>query len=350
MAVEIASEEVRSGIGSRLQAARERKGFTVLQAAERLHVDSHVVEHLEAENFQALGAPVYVRGHLRRYAELVGEEPSELQAMYSRTVTTAQPDLTRVPKAEATDEAGKLLVPAIIGLTGFVLVGAVWWVLSGRGNPSRLEQPTPLSPSEPPAVVSHPLAARTASTAPVSQSVPASHKRPPPAMSAHATAPAHQEVMARQTPHPALAPPAKPVPRAAPTRAAPLTAAVIAKKPPPVVPARPGTAHTASASSASAKPVTPPVKDTQITLTFNSDSWVEVYDATGQRLFYDIGAAGSTHVLHGRPPLRVMLGNGPGVSVSINGHPAAIKPTLRPDGSAHFIISRDGRVYRRNGG
>ena len=54
--------DTRAGIGTRLRAAREKKGLTLLQAAERLHLDSRILEWLEAENFAALGAPVYARG------------------------------------------------------------------------------------------------------------------------------------------------------------------------------------------------------------------------------------------------------------------------------------------------
>jgi cytoskeleton protein RodZ len=61
-------EEGGVGIGARLRAARERRGLTVLQAAEKLHLDARVLEGLEVGNFEPLGAAVYVRGHLRRYA------------------------------------------------------------------------------------------------------------------------------------------------------------------------------------------------------------------------------------------------------------------------------------------
>ncbi len=60
-------------IGARLRAGREKMGLTVLQVAERIHTDPKIVEAIEAQNFQALGAPVYARGHIRHYADLVGE-------------------------------------------------------------------------------------------------------------------------------------------------------------------------------------------------------------------------------------------------------------------------------------
>jgi len=78
-----AGGDLRAGIGSRLRAAREKKSLTILQAAEKMHVDARILESLEAEDFVALGAPVYARGHLRHYAELVGESPTELQQLYA---------------------------------------------------------------------------------------------------------------------------------------------------------------------------------------------------------------------------------------------------------------------------
>jgi len=82
MASEVGGEQ-RCGTGARLRGAREKKGLTVHEAAEKLHVDARTLEALEAEDFAALGADVYVRGHLRRYAEFIGESPAELQELYA---------------------------------------------------------------------------------------------------------------------------------------------------------------------------------------------------------------------------------------------------------------------------
>lgn len=117
------------GIGARLRSARERSRLTIMQAAERLHVDAEVLEALEAENFATLGAPVYVKGHLRHYAELVGESAQALSELYSQGTRVPQPDLTRIPKP-APDHAGRLVTPAVIVLVGFAMVGAIWWGLS----------------------------------------------------------------------------------------------------------------------------------------------------------------------------------------------------------------------------
>src|ERR1700744_2186257 len=113
-----AGGDIRAGIGSRLRAARKKKTLTILQAAEKMHVDARILESLEAEDFAALGAPVYARGHLRHYAELVGESPAELQALYADSTKAApsQPDLTRTPRVAPESDPGRLVAPAVIGL------------------------------------------------------------------------------------------------------------------------------------------------------------------------------------------------------------------------------------------
>jgi cytoskeleton protein RodZ len=130
------------GIGARLRAARERKGQTILQAAEKLHVDARVLEALEAENFEPLGAAVYVRGHLRHYAELVGESPAQLQELYTNTSPQTCPDLTRIPRGERAPESARLMLPALLGVLGLTLAGLLWWLLTLPGA-----KPRPLSPA-----------------------------------------------------------------------------------------------------------------------------------------------------------------------------------------------------------
>src|SRR6266702_1352599 len=116
------------GIGARLRAGREKLGLTVLQVAERIHTDPKIVDAIEAENYEALGAPVYARGHIRHYAELVGESPAELIALYSNLSKVAQPDLTRIVKAPAGIDSSKLVAPALLVIAVFAVAGAVWWV------------------------------------------------------------------------------------------------------------------------------------------------------------------------------------------------------------------------------
>ncbi len=290
-----AGGETRCGIGTRLRAGRERKGLTVVQASEKLHVDARTLESLESEDFEALGAPVYVRGHLRHYAELVGEKADELQALYSNSIRVAQPDLTRIPKAAVASDPRRLAIPATVLLVAFAIAGGVWWVVTlPKGHPVM----DPHRPAPTPSAVVSPV-----------RQVPVAPQAPTPPKASTA-------------PLPRLGAPLTPEPGADARRTAANTTTESA--PPP-----------AGRSAA---------REAQLTLRFSSDSWAEVYDSSGGRLFYDIGAADSVRTFKGTPPLRVVLGNAPGVAVEVNGHTADLATLTHADGSAQFVVSRAGRL------
>lgn len=68
--------------GGMLRAERERRGYSVQHAAEEMHLDVRVIEALEANRFETLGAPVYARGHLRKYATILGLSAATVLARY----------------------------------------------------------------------------------------------------------------------------------------------------------------------------------------------------------------------------------------------------------------------------
>ena len=254
--------------------------MTVLQAAEKLHVDAKILESLESEDFASLGAPVYVRGHMRHYAELVGESPAELVALYSDIALAAQPDLTRIPLAHPSSDPRSLLIPAVAVITGFAIAGAVWWVLSlPKAHPGTAHKQT------------------------------RAQTQPAPEASAAAAAPSAPAPVAQS-----------------PTSAQAIPTSLVAT-------------HPATDTETAPRP-----KQSELTLRFTGESWAEVYDSTGQRLFYDIGSANSVRSFKGVAPLRVVLGNAPGVGVEINGHTADIATVTHADGSAQFVVNRAGHA------
>lgn len=60
------------GCGQQLREAREAAGLSIDEVGSRLRMPVHVVQALESEQWQRLGAPVFVRGQLRSYARLLG--------------------------------------------------------------------------------------------------------------------------------------------------------------------------------------------------------------------------------------------------------------------------------------
>lgn len=126
-----------TAIGARLRAGRDKLGLTVIQVAERLHLDPLVIGSLEAERFELLGAPVYVRGHLRRYAEFIGEVPGTLLDRYAsmQTAIDDSPDLRQAPRALPQSDPRRYLWPAVITAGVCVLAGILWWALNAQPAP-----------------------------------------------------------------------------------------------------------------------------------------------------------------------------------------------------------------------
>jgi cytoskeleton protein RodZ len=105
----------------------------------------------------------------------------------------------------------------------------------------------------------------------------------------------------------------------------------------PTVPASSG------ASDEAAQPATPPpaqsAPEVTLDLSLHADSWVEVYDASGERLYYDLGHAGSTVHVRGAAPLRVFLGDSPAVDVTVDGKPFDQSRFQHSDNTARFEIA-----------
>jgi cytoskeleton protein RodZ len=397
------------GIGARLRAGREKLGLTILQASERLHTDSRILDALEADDFATLGAPVYARGHIRHYAELVGESAAELNALYANLNQVAQPDLTRIAKVPQSDNSSKLVAPALLVIAVFAIAGAVWWVSALSKKEPRLSETHVVGSSDsqsesatlqgatPGAQGSGTTGATTdgtgsdtgaagttaasgsasSATAGQSRSAAAGAASGPAMRSVNTGAGAHgtsssvgsPNAAARtanaaagtgsaQTKTPAAAGSAGAGQARTPTVAGSAGAGQ-ARTPTAAGGVASGQTRAASAAVAAASPPAPATgtvvsnassprskHDSTVTLRYSADSWTEVYDASGTRLFYDVGAANTVQNFSGTYPLRVVLGNASGVSVEFNGHNAPIANLLHPDGSAQFSINRSGRVVR----
>lgn len=301
--------DTRSGIGARLKAGRERMGLTLLQVAEKLHVDPKVLEAVEAERFSEFAAPVYVKGHLKRYSDLVGENTQGILDEHAAATKPVMPDLTQLPKiSQHSADPRKLLLPSLVVLIAFALVGTVWWVLQNI-NASGPEPQTVSADSQPPTPA-------PALAAP--EEVPPSA----PSASTEAAATSGARTLTRSN-----QPTSTPRPRGARGSPDPLS-----RPPAPLVPQQ----------------AAPPARTraVNVTLKFANDSYVEIYDANGERVFADIGSANSSRTVSGTPPLRVVLGNAPGVTLTINGRAAKVPPSAIQQDSAQFTINRAGRIVR----
>ncbi len=249
------------GPGGRLRRAREAAGLELGRVAAELHLAPAILEALERDDFGSLPT-TYIQGYLRSYAKRLGLAADSVLAGYHRRLPPEPPPAA--PELRPT--------PAEVGLGRtrrglYVLLGVLavavfltWW-FRGRSL---------TAPSAPPAAVQAPAPPR-APTEPVRAAVPG--------------------------PSPVASSPVAPVP--------------VAPLPGPAV-------HTPAPRRASAP------APGELVLRFRGDSWVEVRDASGRRLVYDLLHAGEVRRVSGTPPFRVLLGNAAGVQLEWHGRPVPL--------------------------
>ena len=85
-----------------------------------------------------------------------------------------------------------------------------------------------------------------------------------------------------------------------------------------------------------------PIYETQqsadtVVLNLRGDSWIEIYDREGNRLFLDLARSGKNYIINGDSPFDILLGAANEVSVEFNGSLFNIEPYIRY-GIARFTL------------
>jgi cytoskeleton protein RodZ len=75
------------GVGRRLRQAREARGLSMSQVAASTKIPVRQLAALEAEEYDALPGGIFVRGHIRAAAKVVGLDPAELTEHYQEEMT-----------------------------------------------------------------------------------------------------------------------------------------------------------------------------------------------------------------------------------------------------------------------
>lgn len=286
-------------IGAQLTRLRAARGQTPAEVATALRCDTKTIDALEGERWAELGAPVFSRGHLRRYAEFLGVPVDPLLEQWNaeQAGSTVLPDLSRGPQAPRpldTQRWGRRLAM----LAGaFVIALAAWWILQGAE----------MRPA--------------ATLAPVEASVPM-----PTVPVLPAPAPADLAPAPDAAPDGALDAVSDAVPDAAPDAAVPV-----------------GVTPAVAAPSAPSAPSVPG-DGVAVAFTASEPCWAEVVDATGARRLYAMLQPGQRVSVQGAPPLRVVLGRGDVTAVEISGSVAAIPADAVRNTVARFEIAASGAI------
>ena len=247
--------------GKRLADARREQQIGVLEIAKEMHLDEYKVRALENNDFDVIGAPVFAKGHLKKYAQLLKVDDATVMGEYYELTRAqgGQPPLSVQPKQRQS------IVPipwlAVIAVA-IVVVTAYWW----------LAVPEPIA----------------------------------------------DEVVVGQV-----------APMAEELAAAEIEEEVAAELKPAVDELEPET-----------ELVVEPVEELsemRLSITYSGDSWTDISDAQGRRLFFDLGKTGGTVNLSGEAPLNVLFGDAANVSLLRNGAAFDLPPADRR-GTVRFTI------------
>jgi cytoskeleton protein RodZ len=281
--------------GMRLANARREQDISVLDIAKALHLDEPKVRALEENHFEVLGAPVFAKGHLRKYAELVGVPTDDILADYyslNRAVG-APPVVGRPRKKQRNYDVGRWIRIVVTVLMIAAVAAAAWWWFEQRAAEPVLET-------------------GTVTLAPF---VSPSDNNESPADEADAAVGQTENNESRS--------------EAESQSVAPDEAAD-------VEPVASAVANEAERQSAA---VPSDVPQATLSISFSGECWTEVSDANGKRLFFDLGQEGRTVSVTGAAPLRALFGDSTNVSVAINGQDYVIPDSMLSGRTARLTVN-----------
>jgi cytoskeleton protein RodZ len=116
-------------LGEQLQAARIQQGLSIEDIASRMHLSLGILQSIEANDFDDLTAPIFVKGYLRAYARLVSLDEDEIIQRYVEQYSNDDPPISAsiqmTPETSAYDSRIKwttyLIIIVLIALLSF------WW-------------------------------------------------------------------------------------------------------------------------------------------------------------------------------------------------------------------------------
>ncbi len=280
--------ELPTDPGARLRRQRELAGLTEQQVAERLNLDTVAVQALESDDYAALGAPVFVRGHFKRYAALLGMPGDEVLGAYDRSrAQLAPPTLVPKSRVEMAPPRRRVVSPWIV-VAALVLIIAAG--VSAYVSEFGLHLPGAVDAGN------TDLATGSTELADASPGVAGAGQGVAEGATRAITSPGAGEAAM-----PAVAGP-------------------------------PGTEPAVSA----------PAGQVALLFAFAADSWIEVYDGSGKAVLYDLGKAGTERAVAGVAPLSVTLGNAPGVALAVNGKRVKVPSPRSGETVARFGVVADG--------
>ncbi|WP_431025320.1 RodZ domain-containing protein [Halomonas sp. H5] len=302
--------------GTLLKAERERQGLSLEQVAAAINLRPAVIGGLEEDDYGEVPVSAYRRGYLRAYARFLGIDDGPVIAAYNarhgsqeaeRPVTPVQ--VTKPPSRLGAWLFKLVTLLVIAGLIGLTLL---WWQSRGGNELAGLEDDSP-------------VAVDSLDGTPAGEpsrdwsSQVATDQGPEP------EAPAIEAPRIEATP-PEVAPESDTTP--ADDEA---SVADEADAAPPIAEAADEPADEEEAAPVAADP-------RRLELTFNEQSWTEIFDAGNQRILIGLQEPGQTASVEGEPPFRLTIGNATGVELRYRGESIDLGARAGANNVARFTL------------
>ncbi|MDV6317895.1 RodZ domain-containing protein [Chromohalobacter sp. HP20-39] len=347
--------------GTRLKRERERQGLSLDEVAEQLNLRPAVVTGLEEDRFDQVPIATYRRGYLRAYAKLLGIDDKLVAQDYDALHGRDDLDRKVAPPAYRSQPPSRIgawlfkLVTLII-IVGLIGLTLLWWQ-SREGNDLFGLGDKPASSME-----SMDNAGGTGGSAQAADMAENASSGDSESAQSSADAPTNTGTQDDLPPVPDEndnlglvdndaanvdeAPNAGPATRdAADTQGAGTEASSTSASAEPA--AQGDGTNTASDTSTSANDESAAPGDeanaasanaNQLTLTFNEQSWTEIYDADDQRLMVGLQDPGTSLQLEGTPPFRLTIGNATGVELRYQGENIDLSQYTGGNNVARFTL------------
>jgi cytoskeleton protein RodZ len=281
------------GPGQMLLQARNQLGLSQQDIGNRLNLRVILLANIEADIYDASLPETFNRGYLRAYAKLVNISVEDVLASYemlsvAKIQCAEMQSFSNITEKEAQNSrlmwVSYLIVALLIGST------VVWWVQE-QGTNKKSPSNTPSSNISPSNVLS--------STA-LSSKVTAESKSLPSTVQRTATT-SEQAVATVEIAEVGSATREKTID----TKAGLVTEESAV------------TEENIANEEAESPPLTPSIS--QATFTFSGDCWVNIYDATGERVAWGVKKAGYVMSISGKAPFQVTVGKPELAVISFNG-------------------------------
>ncbi len=315
---------ISRGIGERLRSAREARGLSLEEIEAGTRIRRQYLRALEAEAFDEIPGPAYVKGFLRTYATYLGLSSDDLAALAPEISSATVIPGTILPPGSAievriTPVPRRSRIRRIIAGVALILVLGVavfGYLLYGQLRQFAVTRPPILSGARPP--ISAPVRPGAAASPSPGPTVMEPPRSPGP------TSPPKTAVTAPLPPGTSSASPDSP------RAPAPQVASPRASSPPSTPPAAP------SSSPTPAPPGTPPAGSPapaaqvspggslvfpgplHVVIVATDRTWVRVV-ADGVTVFEGFMSAGTRQAWEARRELSLKAGNAGGLDVSVNG-------------------------------